>query len=702
MEQGLPASSETRAFAAELLSRVPRAGAAAGGAAAAAAAAAASRAAEREAAALARRSYSLVAADEGEAPAAAPPPTASGSAATAAAAAAASSAAAATQCGAKRAHGRRRGGGGEEEEDAEAVEARKRARGGDAPPPVPRWEAAEAAVAEGAEAAAEAAREADLADKAAFEARLKARDDAKTTKLTEKKLSAEAAEEAVRRGAAVSTDERALLMPTLREVSRQAYLKKRETGKLEELREALEDEEYLFAGEAMTAKERAELDYKRQVFALASQHAKDAAAAAEEGYKLPEAYDAPGAERRDRRYAVALDRYKETAAGAVDDSNPFKEQEAWEKHQMGHAEARYGARDGKGLPPSSVYELVFEDQIHFIKDALLAGDADEAGKGGGGEPAIGEAEAAERARRTAHEQILADRKLLPIFAYREQLLAAVAAHQVVVIVGETGSGKTTQIPQYMHEAGYSARGKVGCTQPRRVAAMSVAARVAQEMDIKLGAEVGYSIRFEDCTSDKTVLKYMTDGMLLREFLGEPDLGSYSVMMVDEAHERTLHTDVLFGLVKDIARFRPDIKLLISSATLDAEKFSEYFDYAPIFRIPGRRYPVDILYTKAPEADYLEAAVVTVLQTHVTQPPGDILVFFTGQDEIETAEEALKQRTRGAGSKLAEMIICPIYANLPSDLQARIFEPTPPGARKVVLATSAWPRERATLPSSSSY
>jgi pre-mRNA-splicing factor ATP-dependent RNA helicase DHX16 len=217
--------------------------------------------------------------------------------------------------------------------------------------------------------------------------------------------------------------------------------------------------------------------------------------------------------------------------------------------------------------------------------------------------------------------------------------------------------------------------------------MSVAKRVSDEYGCELGDEVGYSIRFEDCTSERTSIKYMTDGMLLREFLGEPDLASYSVMMVDEAHERTLHTDVLFGLVKDIARFRPDIKLLISSATLDAEKFSEYFDYAPIFRIPGRRFPVDIMYTKAPEADYLEAAVVTVLQTHVTQPAGDILVFFTGQDEIEAAEEALKQRTRGAGSKLGEMIICPIYANLPSDLQARIFEPTPKGARKVVLATN---------------
>lgn len=274
-----------------------------------------------------------------------------------------------------------------------------------------------------------------------------------------------------------------------------------------------------------------------------------------------------------------------------------------------------------------------------------------------------------------------------MYKYRTELLQAISEHQVLIIVGETGSGKTTQIPQYLHEEGYSKKGKIGCTQPRRVAAMSVAARVAQEMGCKLGNEVGYSIRFEDCTSDKTMLKYLTDGMLLREFLGEPDLASYSVMMVDEAHERTLHTDVLFGLVKDIARFRPDLKLLISSATLDAEKFSDYFDNAPIFRIPGRRYPVDIHYTKAPEADYMDAAVVTVLQIHATQPAGDVLVFLTGQEEIEASEEILKFRMRGLGSKIGEMIICPIYANLPSHMQAKIFEPTPPGARKVVLATN---------------
>lgn len=279
----------------------------------------------------------------------------------------------------------------------------------------------------------------------------------------------------------------------------------------------------------------------------------------------------------------------------------------------------------------------------------------------------------------------------------------------MIIEGETGSGKTTQVPQFLHEAGFTKDGKkIGCTQPRRVAAMSVSARVAVEMGVKLGNEVGYSIRFEDCTSERTILKYMTDGTLHREFLSEPDLASYSVMIIDEAHERTLHTDILFGLVKDIARFRPDLKLLISSATLDADKFSEFFDNAPIFRIPGRRFPVsrifirfrldyflitlssfqvDIYYTKAPEADYIDACVVSVLQIHATQPLGDILVFLTGQDEIETCHEMLQDRVKRLGTKLRELVILPVYANLPSDMQAKIFEPTPPNARKVILATN---------------
>ena len=256
--------------------------------------------------------------------------------------------------------------------------------------------------------------------------------------------------------------------------------------------------------------------------------------------------------------------------------------------------------------------MLLDDPIPFIQAGLISGD-DTADL-----PALllGEAPAAAAKTMSKHEKILADRKTLPIYHYREQLLQAVRDYQILIIVGETGSGKTTQIPQYLHEDGYTAKGmKIGCTQPRRVAAMSVAARVSDELDTKLGNEVGYSIRFEDCTSEKTIIKYMTDGMLLREFLSEPDLAQYryvahcslslslslslvlclmplstcSVLIIDEAHERTLHTDILFGLVKDIARFRPSLKLLISSATLDADKFSDYFDDAPVFTIPGRRY-----------------------------------------------------------------------------------------------------------------
>ncbi|KAF8570389.1 hypothetical protein P879_01437 [Paragonimus westermani] len=328
------------------------------------------------------------------------------------------------------------------------------------------------------------------------------------------------------------------------------------------------------------------------------------------------------------------------------------------------------------------YELVLDDEIDFLKALTRPGaNVDEA--------LPPEVDEEKKETSTDHREPLREvRRSLPIYKFRDSLLQAIADHQILIIEGETGSGKTTQIPQYLYETGYCDGGKrIGCTQPRRVAAMSVAARVSQEMSVKLGKEVGYSIRFEDCTSERTKIKYMTDGMLLREFLTEPDLGGYSVMMVDEAHERTLHTDILFGLVKDVVRFRPDLKLLISSATLDAEKFAAFFDDAPVFRIPGRRYPVDIYYTKAPEADYIEAAVVSVLQIHVTQPPGDILVFLTGQEEIETANELLVERTRKLGSKIRELLILPIYSTLPSDMQARIFAPTPPGARKVVLATN---------------
>ena len=207
------------------------------------------------------------------------------------------------------------------------------------------------------------------------------------------------------------------------------------------------------------------------------------------------------------------------------------------------------------------------------------------------------------------EMLQEERKTFPIYPFREELLQAVSEYLVLAIVGETGCGKTTQIPQYLYEVGYTKQGKIECTQPRRITATSVATRVYQKMGVKLRHGVGYSICFEDCTSYKTVLKYMTDGMLLLEIVIEPSLESYSVLIVDEAHERTLSTDILFGLLKDLINYRPDLKLLISSATLNAKKFSDYFGSTPIFKIGGRKYPVELFYTKAPEADYIEAAII---------------------------------------------------------------------------------------------
>ncbi|KAJ7283259.1 P-loop containing nucleoside triphosphate hydrolase protein [Mycena rebaudengoi] len=279
------------------------------------------------------------------------------------------------------------------------------------------------------------------------------------------------------------------------------------------------------------------------------------------------------------------------------------------------------------------------------------------------------------------------RKSLPIYKLRDPLLKAIGEHQVLIVIGDTGSGKTTQMVQYLAESGYADRGRIGCTQPRRVAAMSVAKRVSEEVGCRLGQEVGYTIRFEDCTSPETRIKYMTDGMLQRECLIDPLCSSYSVIMLDEAHERTIATDVLFGLLKKTVKRRPDLKLIVTSATLDAEKFSKYFFGCPIFTIPGRTYPVEVLYTKDPESDYLDASLITVMQIHLSEPPGDILLFLTGQEEIDTACEILFERMKALGPKVPELIILPIYSALPSEVQSRVFEPTPPGARKVVIATN---------------
>lgn len=198
--------------------------------------------------------------------------------------------------------------------------------------------------------------------------------------------------------------------------------------------------------------------------------------------------------------------------------------------------------------------------------------------------------------------------------------------------------------QYIVEAGLNGGKIVGCTQPRRVAAISVATRVAEEYGCRVGEEVGFSVRFNDRTSNRTIIKYMTDGMLMREYLLDGMLSKYSILILDEAHERTLYTDVLFALLKELIKKRRDLKLIITSATLDVMKFSQYYswkalhlslvDNCPILNIKGRTFPVTTYYLSEPESNYVESSLQTVWDINREEPPGDILVFLTGQEEIE--------------------------------------------------------------------
>jgi pre-mRNA-splicing factor ATP-dependent RNA helicase DHX16 len=496
----------------------------------------------------------------------------------------------------------------------------------------------------------------DLKERDEFSARLKEKDKNKTRNIAVKN-DKKSFEEAAKR-LKLEAEDRKKIVPNLRVESRRLYLEKRKDDKLALLEGDIADEEYLFSDINLTQTEKASLEYRKKILNLAREHDRARDLEKVQRYHIPK-------EDEEQQYVEVDDIEKA----------PNAEQRKWEEERLGIAKLRFGAKDATDKRNKN-YDLLVDAEIEFVQSLSLDGTNFEE------ETEVKDVFALKR------QTIEETRRSLPIYPFKNELIEAIKEHQVLIIEGETGSGKTTQIPQYLHEAGYTKNNqKIGCTQPRRVAAMSVAARVAEEMGIKLGNEVGYSIRFEDCTSERTVLKYMTDGMLLREFLSEPDLASYSVIIVDEAHERTLHTDVLFGLVKDIARFRPDLKLLISSATLDAQKFSEFFDDAPVFRIPGRRFPVDIYYTKAPEADYIEACVVTILQIHVTQPLGDVLVFLPGQEEIEQCQEILQERQRKLGSRIKELLIRPIYSNLPTDMQSQVFEPTPPNSRKVVLATN---------------
>ncbi|KAL7665535.1 RNA helicase [[Candida] zeylanoides] len=458
---------------------------------------------------------------------------------------------------------------------------------------------------------------------------------------------------------------------TLRQESRARYLERRQESKLKEVEREIAEFDERVARRPVSEDETRQIERKRKVLALLRERDRLRQDATQAEYHLPE-------ESLDRKR-------KAQVLGAREEGEGKRYDNQWEREQLARAQA-LGVRapDELALPNQDKYDYVFDESqaVQFEREEALPGSEQAAA------PA---AAAAAPAAASAASAMKATRESLPVFRYRQQFLDLVEHHQVIVVVGETGSGKTTQLPQYLHEAGYARRGaarRIACTQPRRVAATSVAARVADEMGVRLGAEVGYSIRFEDRSGPATAIKYLTDGMLLREFLTDPELSQYGAVMIDEAHERTVSTEVLLSLLKEVMVVRPALRVIVASATINAQKFADFFGGAPVFKVPGRRFPVDIHFTKSPEANYLQAAVTTIFQIHTTTAidSGDVLVFLTGQEEIETMQESLEEAALKLDAQ-RELLICPIYANLPSEQQRQIFDPAPPRCRKIVLATN---------------
>jgi ATP-dependent helicase HrpA len=269
---------------------------------------------------------------------------------------------------------------------------------------------------------------------------------------------------------------------------------------------------------------------------------------------------------------------------------------------------------------------------------------------------------------------------LPIAAHREEILAAVRKNNVVIVCGDTGSGKTTQLPKMMLEFGRAADGRrIAITQPRRMAAVAMAERVAEELKSPVGGLVGYQHRFQKKFSDETRIKFMTDGVLLAETRHDPQLRAYDTIIVDEAHERSLNIDFLLGILKRLLARRRDLKVIVSSATLDTEGFSRFFGNAPVVEVPGRLYPVDIAYRPAPDDE--EADLAGEVADAVTELPsqGDILVFLSGERDIRECAERLKGRFGDAND------IIPLYASLPSGEQRRAFQMSP--RRRIILSTN---------------
>ncbi|XP_063980646.1 probable ATP-dependent RNA helicase DHX35 [Diachasmimorpha longicaudata] len=300
----------------------------------------------------------------------------------------------------------------------------------------------------------------------------------------------------------------------------------------------------------------------------------------------------------------------------------------------------------------------------------------------------------------AHQSLALDlqRQRLPIYKSRNAIIYLLEKYQSLVLIGETGCGKSTQVPQYLLEAGWCTDGKIiGITEPRRVAATSLASRVADERGCILGTDVGYSIRFDDSTDNTTKIKYMTEGILLREMMGDPLLTKYSVIILDEVHERTLLTDIIMGLLKKILKKRKSLRIIVSSATVDAEELRDFFngntskdagrDTACILSVEGRLYPVDIFYVAEPVPDYVKGVVDTALKIHENEEPGDILAFLTGMDEVDRAVSLLQEHGKLVKEGKQKIMPLAMYGSLPNAEQLKVFWRAPKDTRKIIVATN---------------
>ena len=302
-----------------------------------------------------------------------------------------------------------------------------------------------------------------------------------------------------------------------------------------------------------------------------------------------------------------------------------------------------------------------------------------------------QASVADRERRAAQLPSASVDDTLPIAAHADELVKLIRGHQVVVVAGETGSGKTTQLPKLCLLAGRGAAGMIGCTQPRRIAARSVARRVAEELRVPLGGAVGYQVRFNDAVSEQTAVKFMTDGILLAEIQADRWLSKYDTIIVDEAHERSLNIDFLLGYLKQLLPKRPDLKLIVTSATIDTERFAKYFGDAPVVSVEGRGYPVEMRYRplegdgeregERTIVDGIVAACDEIMSDRSRREAGigDTLVFLPGEREIRDAHQALERR------KYRHTEVLPLYARLSARDQDRVFNPGP--QRRIVLATN---------------